>query len=255
MLNIGICKLCLKSEKKLCNSHIIPESFYKPAYDEQHRINKWQADIGKETHIKKGLREYMLCKECEQRINKYEKYATDLWNKNSIVPNKCHSKELLINGLDYTKIKLFHLSVLWRSSVSQLPEFKLISLGPHEEILRKMIINNDAGPDNYYCIIGNVLEDDGEVAHGLMLQPFKEKIETYRIYYYMFGGCRWIYFTSSHPVTLSKIPIHKIRLLKDGQMVLPVMSLKEDPFIERFLERYSYQKNGMHHDNLQNNTS
>ena len=32
------CKLCLK-ENKLSRSHIIPEFFYKPLYDEKHRIN------------------------------------------------------------------------------------------------------------------------------------------------------------------------------------------------------------------------
>ena len=33
----GTCKLCLKENVKLCESHIIPEFFYIPLYDETHR--------------------------------------------------------------------------------------------------------------------------------------------------------------------------------------------------------------------------
>ena len=35
---------------------------------------------------------------------------------------------------------MFHLSLLWRMSVSKHPYFKEVSLGPHEEVLRRMLL-------------------------------------------------------------------------------------------------------------------
>jgi hypothetical protein len=40
---------------------------------------------------------------------------------------------VVIRGLDYSTFKLFHLSVLWRASVSSGPDFASVRLGVHEE--------------------------------------------------------------------------------------------------------------------------
>jgi hypothetical protein len=43
---------------------------------------------------------------------------------------------------------MFHLSLLWRMSVSKHPYFKEVSLGPHEEVLRRMLLEARPGePD------------------------------------------------------------------------------------------------------------
>lgn len=62
----GICCLCL-CKSKLCDSHIIPEFFYKQQglYDEKHRFHIISTEPLKHPPIaQKGMRERLLCKKC-----------------------------------------------------------------------------------------------------------------------------------------------------------------------------------------------
>ncbi len=56
---------------------------------------------------------------------------------------------------DYATFKLFHLSVLFRASVSSLSTFQEVNLGAlHEERIRQMLLNEDPGKDWEYPILG-----------------------------------------------------------------------------------------------------
>ena len=52
--------------------------------------------------------------------------------------------------VEYEPFKLFHLSVLFRASVSTLPTFADVSLGPHEERLRNLLLARRAGPEDQF---------------------------------------------------------------------------------------------------------
>ena len=57
----------------LCRSHIIPEFFFKPLYDEKGRYHQYSADPEQKTLVhQKGLREYLFCRECEDRFRVWE---------------------------------------------------------------------------------------------------------------------------------------------------------------------------------------
>ena len=58
-----LCRLC-RRESNLRFSHILPEFFYLPMYDELHRTMSVSSDE-KEKLVQKGFREYLLCQECE----------------------------------------------------------------------------------------------------------------------------------------------------------------------------------------------
>lgn len=121
-----ICRLC-KKEAKLRNSHILPEFFYLDLYEEKHRT--LQIAQEGEKIIQKGIREYLLCQQCETKLSKYEKYAKELINE---IPNFSRNDELGIlysENVDYTKFKLFQLSLLWRSGISTHLAFSQIDLG------------------------------------------------------------------------------------------------------------------------------
>src|SRR5574337_198522 len=135
-----LCRLC-KEEKDLKCSHIIPEFLYKPLYDAKHRaVSLSEIEIGqrrnfgKKRLIQKGLRERLLCSECEQLLNnRYEKYFKALWFDQGALPSTIESGVTFeLHGLDYHKFKLFHLSVLFRAGVSSLPQFSQVKLGAHE---------------------------------------------------------------------------------------------------------------------------
>lgn len=202
------CRLCTL-HKELQNSHIIPEFLFKPLYDEKHRarqlskINEQKRGYEGKKLIQKGLREKLLCFDCEQLLNnRYEKYFKEIWLDKKTLPNELNDTEIKIIDLDYGKFKLFHLSILFRASVSCLPEFKQVSLGKHEEFIRGMIINDLPGSDRKYPVLCHALtKGNSEVQHGLITNPFKTRQPSGHISYgFCFGGCVWYYIVDSREV-------------------------------------------------------
>jgi len=172
-----ICLLCQK-EAELRNSHIIPESFYKNIgiYTEKNIYYQIKTD-GKKSDIRfmqKGVREYLLCNDCEQLLNNsYEKYAENLFFKNCQLENFVDHIELL--NADSSKLKLFILSLLYRASVSTLDFFKGINLTPlQNEHLREMVLNANSG--NYLDFGTLVLISNEESAGKVKQTIFPPKI-------------------------------------------------------------------------------
>ena len=85
---------------------------------------------------------------------------------------------------DYAKLKLFFLSVLWRSGASSQPFFKSVDLGPHNmEIIRKAILESNPGDSDFYATVLALFDDDQTWAK--MMDPFPEQydgIKFYRLY-------------------------------------------------------------------------
>jgi len=80
-MKFGSCRLCLV-EKDLAHSHIFPEFFYEPTYDDTNRF------VSLSTHprhkpklFEKGLREHLLCEKCEAQFCRYESYAASILRK------------------------------------------------------------------------------------------------------------------------------------------------------------------------------
>jgi hypothetical protein len=159
-----ICQLCLEEKKLLKKSHIIPEFMYKGIFDEQHFMYK--VDLNQKNKLSKkptGIYDKnILCSDCDSRIiGSLETYGSKLIFGGSISdksrPIFDFSTEGLIktSNINYACFKLFLLSLLWRGSISSNDFFKNIELGPHKEIIRKMILNNDPGEELEYetCII------------------------------------------------------------------------------------------------------
>ncbi|MEI6333114.1 MAG: hypothetical protein WCS87_01015 [Methylococcaceae bacterium] len=202
------CRLCTL-DKELQNSHIIPEFLYKPLYDDKHRAQRLskigeQQEYKKRKLLQKGLREKLLCFDCEQLLNdRYEKYFKQLWFDEKALPSKFGADtEIKLNGLNYGKFKLFHLSILFRASVSSLPEFEQVTLGVHEKSLREMLIYELSDSDKKYPILCHALtKGNHEVQYGLITNPFKTRQPSgHTSYSFCFGGCVWCYIIDSREV-------------------------------------------------------
>jgi hypothetical protein len=63
-----------------------------------------------------------------------------------------------------------------------------------------MILNGDPGPEDRYSFFAIVLTDeDNDVVHGAIIHPVNSKNpKGHRVYLFVFGGCAWYYFVSSH---------------------------------------------------------
>jgi hypothetical protein len=230
------CRLC-NSEGELQKSHIIPEFVYQPIYAEhrahknKHRAYEVLREFSHEPKsriiIQKGLSEKLLCRECENFLNeKYEKYFNQIWFRKNILPEALPKNSVIeLSGLDYNKFKLFHLSVLFRASVSSLPEFNQVSLGLHEEKIRQMILSERPDDDTRYAIIAHAISKNGnQIQYNLISCPFKMRQSNGFISYgFAFAGCAWYYIIDQRGV----FDFADFRLRADGTMKLAIMDWED----------------------------
>jgi len=193
--------------------------------------------------MQKGIREYLFCAECEARLNVYESAFAHYWFKRALPHLPAEAAGARINGFDYTAFKLFHLSILWRASLSSHNFFRAVSLGRYEQKIRHMIWEGEAGPEEHFPIIGVLLVDreDGGAIRKELITPFTPaKLYNCHVYCSCYAGCEWLWFVTDHPN-------HEVKKLtpfsprRDGTMLLRGRSWKESLGVREFLDRARQQ--------------
>jgi hypothetical protein len=195
MQKTATCRLCLK-EKSLCVSHVIPESLWKRTYDEKHRVREIGPERGRMRWLQKGLKEPLLCSSCEEHLNQFETYFHDIWVARGLPAGAIPTPAIRIQGFDYARFRLFHLSVLWRASVATSRQFENVSLHDEDHI-REMILHTNPGVPEDYGILayGVVNPTNDEVLHGIVTSPnLTLQLDDKHVGYdFIFGGCLWRY--------------------------------------------------------------
>ena len=192
------CALCLQ-EAELRRSHVLPEFLYETLYDEKHRLQVLSIIPEQGNwHEQKGLRERLLCDACEQKLSVWERYASLALKGRLPLTFRQEGSVVHIGGLDYTRFKLFQLSVLWRAGVSTLQFFEKVQLGKHAEILRRLLLAGDPGSsERYGCFMFGLKHESGAFT-GIIMQPGKVCLHGHIGYRFVFGGFLWSMLTSSH---------------------------------------------------------
>ncbi len=151
----------------------------------------------------------ILCKTCDNNIlGKYETYAsktiyaTDIPVSQAPIVKNYHNKEgqrwsSCVN-VDYKRFKLFLLSVLWRASISTRPLFKEINLGPHQDKIKQIILNDDPGDESEYPIQMWTTAHDETIPKDFVLQPRGIKTDGHRLYIFPITGMFYLFYVSSH---------------------------------------------------------
>jgi len=240
------CRLCLKDENKLCNSHIIPELFYKSLYDEPHRYTLITEDSTVKNKFKqKGIREILLCKTCERKLGNYEKYVNEnlMRDIEKLKINKINNRIILKRKFDYKTLKLFQLSLLWRASISSHQMFKSVKLGFYGEKIRRMIYTQN--PGKYFefgCVMGLIKMGD-IIGNGFMFTPHRDNSFGIVRYYFIFGGLYWIFIVSNKN---KKLKIRELFLQQDGKLILSVKRLEDISYLSSFNDKV-YAQGKLHH--------
>lgn len=195
------CLLC-GEDRILCNSHIVPEFLYKHLYNDARKLMAISGQGNKGWKpLQKGVRDHLLCTDCECRINdNYEKPFLEQWETTSPLPLEIELDQVYTGNYDYTTFKLFHLSVLFRASISSLPSFRATCLGQkHEQCIRDMLLNKDPGKHAEYPIIGFiVVNNQGKREQRFISVPFPSRYENHQIYGQVYGGVVWWVSVSSY---------------------------------------------------------
>jgi hypothetical protein len=198
---MNYCRLCLKPSF-LCDSHIIPEFFYQYLYDPAHRFRQISMNESIDRH--KGIYEKLLCPSCETKFNEtFENYAKEVIFGGREIVGFDAGRNITITNIDYNTFKLFQLSLIWRMGISKRKEFININLGnKHEEILRKMLLDDNPGkPSEYPCIlVYNIRKSEIDFKH-LMISPQKGlRFDGHRTYMLVLGDLIWNFIVSGYPI-------------------------------------------------------
>jgi hypothetical protein len=224
------CALCLQP-KPLCRSHIVPEFMHVGMYDDKHRFFGLSSTPERPVRFfQKGLREQLLCDDCEQQFSYYEHYASRVFYGKEVQVQPVEIG-MLLSGLDYPRLKLFLLSLLWRFSVTKLEHLKGAQLGPHAERLRQMLIDEDPGRQLVYpCMITAVVHDRKHVS-DLIVPPMTTHVDRQHVWNLVVAGFLMSFFVGkgSPPETLNPL-----FLQEGGTLVVPIRELRDIDFLHKF---------------------
>ncbi len=196
----GICGLC-KNEAQLCESHIIPEVFYTKLYDSQGRaLGITGVGHKKSAVVQKGLRDYLLCKDCETLRNRdVEQPYMAQWQLNNETGNKLLPDESIVLKFDHDIFIRYHLYILFLASIAATPDWSEVSLGVHEERIRKYLFDGTMLDPSLFSVAGTLMvEKDGTAWDRVVFPPRQYRLFNQRCYGLTFGGVRWGYCISSH---------------------------------------------------------
>lgn len=140
---MNLCSLC-KLNKTLIQAHVIPKWAFKYLYPERpDGDNRSLVLVGKNIkEVKRPIGPYdpnILCKECDSFLGKFDEYGKKILLDSQFEVKSTES--YIIKNIDFVKLRLFLLSVIWRAAISNREEFIRVSLGPYKEQLRKIFFD------------------------------------------------------------------------------------------------------------------
>lgn len=174
---------------------------YRGLFDENHFIAPLDLiELKKKKLLPTGYYDSdILCEDCDNKIlGNLESYASiviwggkgnpDNYPKYEGKINQLNQKFLHVTNIDYTKFKLFLLSIIWKASISKNKIFNSVSLGDHEESIRKMIIENNPSSNEDYQVGMFLLTKNNRRPTKLIANPICIKKDKCLIYHFLING-------------------------------------------------------------------
>ncbi len=192
----GTCALC-GTEGKLCNSHILPELFYKKCFDGKGRmLSVYGSAVGSPSIMQSGVNMPLLCAECEVAMSKYETVVAGLMRR--VATHHTLSYDIIeLEGYPSESVRLFALSVLWKCAVSGKPEYKKVQLGSHQEKIRQILIEGQLGPPREYALI-LTKHSGSNVVENSVVPPVPCRFNGMFAYHMSAWGIEWLITVSNH---------------------------------------------------------
>ncbi len=233
MKDSNTCRLCLASSE-LQESHIIPRAIIKLIRDEGLDNRFYELHNKLTQMIQDGPKEYLLCDDCEQKISRYEKYFKEAVHLSRHGIEIKHNRQFaVIENLDYVKLKLFFLSLLWRMSISSLPEFENVCIGDNEETIRKMILTEEPGESSEYSVNAVIPLFNQKMQEGWSTTAFVSKSRL-TVYAIVIGGILYYISTARQK---SSFPA-ELLLNESGRWVMPLTDFYNIPFLKEYIDHH-----------------
>jgi hypothetical protein len=124
----------------LIDAHIIPRGFAR----DMMRASGYNmlASMDKAHKTQHGIFDpNILCANCDGIIGAFDNYAIEVCRSFQKKHREFDDRFLMLD-VDGDKLAKFALSVLWRASISNRPEFKKIDLGPYSDLAKEVIFGS-----------------------------------------------------------------------------------------------------------------
>ena len=165
----GGCRLC-RMDSELRLSHVIPKFMFRPmsrlAQETPMRFDP-QVHTDQPGHLK----EYMLCKACEQKFANYERIASEFLRGLNEIQGETATRSICRTSLDYDRLKLFFLSLLWRCAVCTNGIARRVDLGPRLGSLTNLVMGGDPGAENEFPIMLRLVAESKEARNAVLTAP------------------------------------------------------------------------------------
>lgn len=225
---MDLCPLCGLETPVIRDSHILSEFLYKYLYDSNHKFPVVTNDTTRyPQRPSKGFKELLLCPSCEQLLGCYETHAAEILYKD-VTTYTVIENTVTVQGIDYTRFKLFLLSLLWRAGVSTNSIFAKVKLGPHLEKIRQMLLCSDPATTSKYGCMVYAVTWKGRLADQFIRSPRPCRFGNHRGYMLLARGFLYLYHISSHepPIELAK------RFLNEsGTLFAPIEPIETSVFL------------------------
>lgn len=186
------------------------------------------------------LKEYLLCGECERKFNRYEDIAARFFRRINKLESQSRTSMTSESSLDYCKIKLFFLSLLWRCAVSSDAITQKVLLGSRLSQLTLLLQHDDPGPEDQFAVILRVLNASSEAKNAVLTVPMPMR-RAGRLGYAMVGnGVEISWITDKRRVSQEDMPSI---LRQDGSWSIGVVPARQSlPWIQA-VENAAKQEN------------
>jgi len=186
-MDTGICRLC-GEEKQLIKAHVIPRQFFTRDRKRRVSVSKDKVFLSK---CPVGIYdEGILCGRCDGKLGDFDQEAQTLL-LSDLSSYKCENAYIIpATKFDYKKLKLFFVSLLWRASVSSMPNFKHVNLGDKSEqealsVLRYPELDRE---DLFPVVIFKLSNVHYNAVRGIYIDPTPFRLKDVNMYRFIFAG-------------------------------------------------------------------
>lgn len=231
MSDHNTCWLCQNSSE-LRESHIIPDCIFRLIRDESLAQRFYELHDKTDSIIQDGPKEYLLCGSCEQKISQYEKYFKEAIHFSRHGVKISHNDRVaIIDNLDYKKTKLFFLSLLWRMSISSLPQFQIVRADDSEDIIRGMIEREEPGKSSEFSVSGIIPLINQKMQEEWTTTAFMSRRPQAIVYRIVIGGILYSISTASQNCAYPA----ELLLNDSGRWIMPLTDISRIPFLWEYI--------------------
>ena len=203
------CRLC-HAEKNLVEAHIIPRQFYHSIRDSG--VGSGASELVPRIYVagstqkpkqcQSGIYDpNILCADCDQKvIGPWDKYAQELFLRK--FPKQLATSMRIpafycVDSFDYSRLKLFFLSVLWRSAVTEKEFFDQVDIQGSEEEIRRMLLDGNPGASEEFPVMA--VKYEGPLRE-VMACPLRADLDGARIHHFRVPRYGWFHQTNNAPI-------------------------------------------------------